>query len=343
MIEVEPKKMNITNIVSVLGLALVIWSGVLVTSSYIAEEPLRKHGHAVQSSLVKRQPAKGDQSLDKAVAELKSKVEAQPESAAVRTEYGYALLTQGVERSNGSQLIEALKQFDEALRIDSQQPQALLGIASVSLRVGVLDKAIQYYERYLEIKPNDVRALSDYALSLVRMDRRDEAAKALDSALEVSPDSVPVLMVYAMLEQGRQNVGQAKMYAQKALSLAKNQSTASSIENFLAELDGHGVHSEDPHSLIAIANHYFGSHPVIAPKLQSIEQRDRHLLVNVADFPVSQMPEFAKQRFSLNIFEKFQKFKTDVARVDIVEHGSGALLMSVDLDKPSQSEQEMGK
>ena len=87
---------------------------------------------------------------------------------------------------------DAIKAYDEALRINFNHAESWYN-KGVSLRkLGRNEEAIKAYDEALRINPNYVKAWYNKGVSLRKLGRNEEAIKAYDEALRINPNYVTV-------------------------------------------------------------------------------------------------------------------------------------------------------
>src|SRR5713101_7618893 len=82
---------------------------------------------------------------------------------------------------------EARKNYEHALRLNSSQPNAYLGLGQLLEKQNKLDEAIDEYSRSVEFRPTDIGFVF-LGHALERAGRRAEALAAYQQALKISPD-----------------------------------------------------------------------------------------------------------------------------------------------------------
>jgi type IV pilus assembly protein PilF len=90
----------------------------------------------------------------------------------------------GLEALRGGRAQEALREFDEALKLDPKFPEACLGRGLVlELGFGRLDDAEKEYRRALALRPDYPEAHNDLGQLLAKTGRREQAVAEFDAAL----------------------------------------------------------------------------------------------------------------------------------------------------------------
>ncbi|MCC6953696.1 MAG: hypothetical protein IT290_06225 [Deltaproteobacteria bacterium] len=84
-------------------------------------------------------------------------------------------------------------------------------------------------------------------------------------------------------------------------------------------------------------NQFFREHPILKEKVRNIRwPAAAQVVVEVADFPVEQMPPFAKAKFEGRVRELQQTLGDPIA-IDIVEIGTNRVLLRFDAPAASPS------
>jgi Tfp pilus assembly protein PilF len=104
---------------------------------------------------------------------------------------------------------EAQRAYEQVLRGDGKNTDALLGLATLAARQGQIDRAHAYYLRALETDPTDATARAG-VLSTSQQDNADTAASLLEAALARQPDSPPLLFALGNLYAHEQRWSEAQ-------------------------------------------------------------------------------------------------------------------------------------
>lgn len=324
---------GITPTFVLIGVSLVVWSAAASLSTYLAADFERNHHKEAEQGQVDGSKAAGHEvsvlpgsqdieEMRKAAAENPADVEAQ-------VQLGYALIKVAREESKAGYLMEAVQIFNKALSIQSEHPAALLGLAALSLQAGVVEKALEFYPRYLAVAPNDTRARADYALALIQAGKMDEAEEALQSILTADPSFLPAIMTLAYKRREEGKIDQALTLANRAKATATTEALRNNIDSFIVSLSTtESTQSEasaakvpaapstvvDERSSPAVrVQKYFSEHSIVGRKLSRVRWDSPTLaVIEVQDFPVEQMPPFAKTQFVNKIQQNFADFSEQI-------------------------------
>ena len=91
--------------------------------------------------------------------------------------------------SKDGRIDEAIKEYEEALKINPDDADTHFNLANVLCRKGFFDEAIRHYQEVLRLNPNDVGCHNNLGIALFRAGRRQEAVAQFEAALRVEPDN----------------------------------------------------------------------------------------------------------------------------------------------------------
>lgn len=114
---------------------------------------------------------------------------------------------------------DAEPKFRSALEIDPDSSPAALGLAQ-SLKAQNRPEAADAYQKYLALHPEDPAAKTAYVRSLFDEQKYDEALAALDRATEGQPPSLQALKLRADIQIARKKFDDAVVALQQAVALA---------------------------------------------------------------------------------------------------------------------------
>ena len=236
-------------------------------------------------------------------AELKKLIEAarsRPDDLA-----GWKILTtalvrelQSAERPSTEIVFESMDALTNVLRLNPKDPDALIAFADLSFNQQVFDKAIGLYERYLVEQPEDLGARSRYASSLAFVQRYPDAVKELQAVIAKDPANFHALAYLAITFAQMGNQKEALTTGEKAMKIAPSDEARARFADFLktvqgeAPAGGQAPTSKDPEVVAFLRNN-----PIAGPKFVRFEERGGEMRVFFKDFPMEQMPPFAKDKF----------------------------------------------
>ncbi len=120
---------------------------------------------------------------------------------------------------------EAIEQYQKALQINPDFPEAHNSLGVALLQQGKVDDAIGHFEKVLEIKPDSEQAHRSLGNALLQKGRLNEAIAHYQKALELKPDDVQVLSNLAWIlatcpQAALRNGNKAVELAEQANALA---------------------------------------------------------------------------------------------------------------------------
>ena len=102
-----------------------------------------------------------------------------------------AFFNRGRAWSDTGQYDRAIRDFDTAVRLDPDYPDAFNNRALAYLGKGESDRAMQDFDEAIRLDPNYAIALYNRGLALQNIGRADEAAQSFAKAREAGPRLVP--------------------------------------------------------------------------------------------------------------------------------------------------------
>ena len=100
--------------------------------------------------------------------------------------WGYMALGDALARSGSYG--DALRSYDDALRLAPGERDAVIGLARVLARAGHTDAAVAGYRHWLDANPSDAEAWGELARQRLRQGRERDAVLAFERAQAIAPD-----------------------------------------------------------------------------------------------------------------------------------------------------------
>ena len=95
----------------------------------------------------------------------------------------------GIKLSDAGDYEGALKEFNQALELDSTQSGIVARIADVYLKMGNNDQALANYKKAIEMNPNDPTLYTNMGVVLSKMGKTAESQEAFKKAASMNPAS----------------------------------------------------------------------------------------------------------------------------------------------------------
>jgi tetratricopeptide (TPR) repeat protein len=247
---------------------------------------------------------------------------------------------------------KAIDAYGHVLQLDPDNLQALRGIGDIDYDTNKYDEAIAAYEHYLKKKPDDPEVRTDLGTMYLYTGNPDQALVQYQRALKIKPDMFQAYynMGVAFAQQNKQGDAQAALT--KAYSLAPDDNAKSQVKDLMAKIAGgsagpvaSGAPDTNAAGSAAVtqpATTFQGDLeqivrglPVAGPKVGSFQWSSKtHAKLLMDNFPMDQMPPFAKQKFMTDLKAGIDTAKKDYkvsspVEVQIVDTGSGRVMETV--------------
>jgi tetratricopeptide (TPR) repeat protein len=149
----------------------------------------------------------------------------------------YEMIEGGNLSLNKSKYEDAVKSFDQALKIDPRSVEALNGKGLAFNKLGRYEDAITWFDNALKMDPTSAQVLNNKGISLANLDRFEEAITWFDKAIKIDPNFVDALYNKggALAELGKYD--EAAMWTNKALEIDKTRQNASNSKSLLLPND----------------------------------------------------------------------------------------------------------
>lgn len=284
------------------------------------------------------------QSDDPQLVAMRKEVEAAPEDLSkLRV---FAGMLGDKLRSNPSAppelVFEAIDTLGKILKAQPNDPGALVMMADVSFDQKAFTKALDFYERYLKIDGDDLGARSRYASTLTFLGRYDDSIKELNRVLAKDPKNFPAMAYLSITYAQRGDLSRAKELGNTALSFAPSDDARARFSTFVSSLNQasssaqSGVQdSSKAESGVEGFVSAVRANPVAGPKFVRAERGESGVLKLVFNnFPMMQMPPFAKEKFFSGLKSAAERNGlADIRLVSFIDAQSGGEMDRLDLSK----------
>lgn len=263
---------------------------------------------------------------------------------------------------------KAAAAYGHVLKLDSENLDALRGIGDIDYDQQHYDEAAAAYEHYLKHKPKDPEVITDLGTMYLYTNNADQAIVQYKKAIAIKPDMFQPYynLGVAYGEQG--DKGDSAIAFTKAISLAPDDDRRTQAKQAFAKYTGMSADQADkvaatlakpktaPANVAAASNpdddedadskpHPTGFHssfeemirniPFAGPKVSAVNwPENQKATVMMDNFPMDQMPPFAKDKFLGDLKAGIDSAKTanhvtGPVQVDIVDAQSGRVMQSV--------------
>jgi hypothetical protein len=346
----------------VVGAVLLVGAGAVLIGSQNAKEPPRVPARNVPPAQQVPEQAKLPEGhpvvpLPETAREiLRKKVEevaAHPEDLSARKQLGLMQYRAGL--IDAAYLQEAVKTYEAVLSRDPKDLDALRALGDISADGNQAAKAMEYYTRFLALKPDDPYVLTLVGNLQLSERKGPDAVKSYEAALKVDPMLFQAQVGLGFGYAASGEPAKALEALQRARGLATDDATRKQVDDILARV-GAPVAAAAGQSAPAAApagagggaapaaadggyrsgvEALFRTHPIVGSKLDRIDWTDdQHLKVVVREFPMEQMPPFAREKFFDRIKTGLRENKgkhgiANSVTVELVDSASGKVMDSV--------------
>lgn len=288
------------------------------------------------------------------IDQLEKNAKAKPKDAAAWNEFGNVSLRAAM--FDDTYYAKAIDAFGHVLKLDADNLQALRGIGDIDYDTNKYDEAIAAYEHYLKKKPDDPEVRTDLGTMYLYTGNADQALVQYQRALKIKPDMFQAYynMGVAFAQQNKPADAQAAL--KKAYDLAPDDNAKGQVKELMAKIAGGGIGpvgsgnqgsnaTASQASAAAVtqpATTFQGDLeqivrelPVAGPKVGSFQWSSKSKAKLLMDnFPMDQMPPFAKQKFITDLKSGIDSAKKDYkvsgpVEVQIIDTQSGRVMETV--------------
>ncbi len=236
-------------------------------------------------------------------------------------------------------VFEAIDVYGKILQREPNDPAALVMMADVSFDQKAFTKALDFYERYLAIDSKDLGARARYASTLTFLGRYDDSISELGKVLESDPNNFPAMAYLAITYAQKGETSKAKAVGADALNLAPSDDARARFASFVSSLGDadKDVAQVKPRDSQVEQKGETGingfiqsikANPVAGVKFKSYEYAPNGTItLKFADFPMAQMPPFAKEKFFTGLKQALIKNGLrDVKEIAFIDAATGEVM-----------------
>lgn len=317
---------NFSSGLAIAGTAVLIWSSAAAISYYSAKN----------HSIAKKEQV-AEHSLSNETTELLDKVKNNSDDYLLHLELARSIQKDAFGNSDPNVLMQAVDEYKKVLQLKPDYPDALLGLAGLCMDAGINDQASKYYESYLKVRPDDLDTKTDYALSLVEGNKLDLAEKILLENIS-KEKSLKNILALSLVYKAKNNIPQALDLANQALALATTTEDKENVNEFIVSINKINKPDTTNLSPAKLIESYFREHQIIGPKVSQIVWKGLNQ-VNIVlnNFPIENMPSFAKDKLISNILEKF-KILPNIITIKFISAESEKELLSIEVGSSNKKE-----
>jgi tetratricopeptide (TPR) repeat protein len=279
--------------------------------------------------------------IDKVAKDAESK----PKDVAAWNRYGAVAMRAAM--FDASYYAKAEDAYAHVLKLQPDNLDALRGIGDIDYDHQKYDQAIAAYEHFLKLKPDDPEVRTDLGTMYLYTGNADQAIVQYRKVATAKPDFFQAYynMGIAYAQENRQSDATSSLNT--ALKLAPDDNTKSQVRELLAKLSGAPApaggataaaaasSSSPPGSFHGAIEQMVRGLPIAGPKVGSVQwASDTKARVTFDNFPMDQMPPFAKDKFMTDLKAGIDSAKKShnvsaPVEVDLVDGTTGNVMQAV--------------
>lgn len=341
MTNISGPRSKLSIITAVIVLFVLLYGGGLLLTSRLTESA---EFTASKSARDAGAPSTGGEAetppvLADSTKQLEEKLKGDPDNRQLMVELAAAYSQEAAKNRNVGLLIRAVDLYQSVIKAEPSNSTATLSLALIMMDIGGYQRAVELFDSYLKVKPNDVRVRGDYALALIQAERLDDAEKQLQLIIDSKQYLVQSYLSRALIMKLRGSSEKVFAELDAAAAHAENDGDREKIAGFRAMLKSEpdtklanaagATPSTATGSPAVVIGDYFKNHPIIGSKLQSVRWPTGNTAeVVVRDFPVEQMPPFARAKF-VDSVSKMLGGLGEGFKVVLIDADSGKELISI--------------
>ncbi|HSZ22969.1 MAG TPA: tetratricopeptide repeat protein [Candidatus Sulfotelmatobacter sp.] len=240
---------------------------------------------------------------------------------------------------------EAIAAYEHYLKKKPDDPEVRTDLGTMYLYTGNADQAVVQYKKAIASKPGFFQAYYNMGIAYAQVNQADEAAATLKQALAFAPDDTARDQVKQLIAKlngapaagaSNQAASASTASAQKQAAAAKSPAAASSsgasVAMAKASPAAPASAEDDFHDAV---EEMIRGLPIAGPKVTSVEWPDKlKAKVFMDNFPMDQMPPFAKTKFETDLKAGIDTAKKDnkiasPVEVNIVDSASGKVMETI--------------
>ncbi len=240
---------------------------------------------------------------------------------------------------------EAIAAYEHYLKKKPDDPEVRTDLGTMYLYTGNADQAVVQYKKAIAAKPGFFQAYYNMGIALAQENKPDDATATLKQAIAFAPDDTAREQVKELLAklsgapaasasmQAASATTPAAAAAAKSPAAASSPAASAAVANTSASPAAATASSgDDFHDAV---EEMVRGLPIAGPKVTTVEWPDKlKAKVFMADFPMDQMPPFAKTKFLTDLKAGIDSAKKDnnissPVEVDIVDGASGNIMETI--------------
>ncbi|CAM2006732.1 tetratricopeptide repeat protein [Acanthopleuribacter pedis] len=199
-------------------------------------------------------------------------------------------------------LRQAAQSLEKVVELYPTHAYSLRLLGNIYFQLKEPELSSKNYLRYLRVMPTDANALTDLGTQYLAMGRTDTAIESYQHALKLFPN----------LYHAQFNLSVAYTELGDEVSAEEARQAANDIERRVGKImapvpevsrlpEGLAVRAPASDGPFSALRTYFAEHPIIGPKMVDFNIEDKHATLVLSNFPMEQMPPFAREKFDTNV------------------------------------------
>jgi tetratricopeptide (TPR) repeat protein len=278
------------------------------------------------------------------IDKVEKDAESKPNDVAAWNRYGAVAMRAAM--FDASYYSKAEDAYAHVLKLQPDNLDALRGIGDIDYDHQKYDQAVAAYEHFLKLKPDDPEVRTDLGTMYLYTGNADQAIVQYRRVATEKPNFFQAYfnMGIAYAQENKQSDATASLNT--ALKLAPDDNTKSQVRELLAKINGAPAPAPGGASAAAASSSPPGSFhgaieqmvrglPIAGPKVGSVQwASDTKARVMFDNFPMDQMPPFAKDKFMSDLKAGIDSAKkshnvSGPVEVDLVDGSTGNVMQSV--------------
>jgi cytochrome c-type biogenesis protein CcmH/NrfG len=232
---------------------------------------------------------------------------------------------------------EAVAAYEHYLKIKSDDPEVRTDLGTMYLYTGNADQAIVQYKKAIANKPDFFQAYYNMGIAYAQQNKTGEARRALNKALTLASDDTARSQVKELIAKlnGSPAAAQAASTPASTSDEAANPVAEASPAIAATSSGKDSRSSKDSRDFHGAIEDMVRGLPIAGPKVSTVQWPDKLTAkVMIDNFPMDQMPPFAKIKFMTDLkagidTAKKQNQVSSSVQVDIVDGASGKVMESI--------------
>jgi tetratricopeptide (TPR) repeat protein len=247
---------------------------------------------------------------------------------------------------DASYYAKAQDAYAHVLELQPDNLDALRGIGDIDYDKQKYDEAVAAYEHFLKLKPDDPEVRTDLGTMFLYTGNADQAVVQYKKAIAAKSDFFQAYYNMGIAYAQENKSADAAASLNKALALAPDDNARNQVKDLMAKLSGAppaasmasggaSAPAASPATFHGAIEQVVRGLPIAGPKVGSVEwPGDLKARVMFDNFPMDQMPPFAKDKFMSDLKAGIDSAKKShnvsaPIELDLVDSQTGRVMQTV--------------